>query len=63
MADPLSLTASILAVVGAAQAAAKGIRKIIALKNAPEQLLQIYNEVCGVTLDSQPDLRTHEYAS
>ncbi|SRR6266536_2223546 len=46
MADPLSLAASILAVAGAAQAAAKGIGKIIALKNAPEQLSQIYDEVC-----------------
>ena len=50
MADPLSLTASILAVAGAAQVAAKCVGKIILLKNAPEQLLQIYNEVCMVAL-------------
>lgn len=42
MADPLSITASILAVNGALGQTAKLIRKIV---NAPRELMQLANEV------------------
>lgn len=45
MADPLSVTASIIAVAGLAKATAKGIDKIISKRHAPTLLLQLANEV------------------
>ena len=43
--DPLSLTASLLAILGAGGAIAKGLNKIRNLKDAPAVLLQLNNEV------------------
>jgi len=43
--DPLSLTASIIAVVTALHSAAQGLEKILSIREAPEQLAQVYNEV------------------
>lgn len=37
--DPLSVTASIIAVIGAAQAASKSLEKLVALRNAPNELV------------------------
>ena len=48
--DPVSLTASIIAILGAGGAIAKGMRKIHRLKNAPIVLLQLNNEVSDMTL-------------
>lgn len=45
MADPLSVTASIIAVAGLAKATAKGIDKIVSKRHAPSLLLQLANEV------------------
>ena len=48
--DPISLTASIIAVLGAGGAIAKGMRKIRRLESAPGVLLQLNNEVTDITL-------------
>ena len=51
MADPLSLTASIIAVAGVVQTVAQGIRRIVALRHAPEQILQLSDEVLRLSLN------------
>ena len=43
--DPLSLTASITAVLGAGTIIAQGLRRIQQLKGAPDLLLQLNNEI------------------
>lgn len=43
--DPLSLTASIVAVIGAADTMGKGLRRIVALKDVPDIILALNNEV------------------
>lgn len=43
--DPLSISASIVALMGAAATASKAIEKLISLRKAPEQLRQLFNEV------------------
>ena len=43
--DPLSTAASVLAVLSAAGATAQGLEKLWALKDAPQDLLAIMNEV------------------
>ena len=48
--DPLSLTASIIAVLGAGGTIAKGLSKIRRLKSAPDILLQLNNEVTDLHL-------------
>ena len=48
--DPLSLTASILAVVGAGARLAQGLDKLIALRGAPDELLALNNEVSDLRL-------------
>lgn len=45
MADPLSLAASVLAVIGAAATVTKTLKKIKSFRGAPDQLLQAINEV------------------
>jgi hypothetical protein len=50
--DPLSSAASILAVLSAAGATAQGLEKLWALKDAPNALLAIMNEV---SLPSSPE--------
>ena len=48
--DPLSVTASIVAVVGAAGSLTSGLRKIHALKDAPDDLRQLYEELSDIHL-------------
>ena len=43
--DPLSLTASIIAIVGIGGQAAKAVRKLASLKDAPDLLLALNNEL------------------
>lgn len=43
--DPLSLTASIITLLGAGGAVGKGIRKLIALRHAPKTLLLLEDEI------------------
>ena len=50
MADPLSLIASIIAVVGAAETIGKTISKGKILRNAPDELLALNNEVSDLTV-------------
>lgn len=45
MTDPLSVTASIIAVVGAADTVTKGLRRLKAAKDAPEGLQDLIQEV------------------
>ncbi|KAI7346086.1 hypothetical protein KC320_g8049 [Hortaea werneckii] len=42
--DPLSITASCLAILGASTATGKALRKLIDLRKAPEELQQLFNE-------------------
>ena len=61
--DPLSLTASLLAILGAGGAIAKGLDKIRGLKNAPNILLQLNNEVTDLHLLIQGvDELYHQYS-
>ena len=48
--DPLSVTAAIIAIVGAGGTVGKGLRKLVALRNAPDSLLQLNNEVTDMQL-------------
>ena len=50
MADPLSITASVIAVLGAADGANKALTRIKNLANAPRKLLDLINEVSDLTL-------------
>lgn len=43
--DPLSVTASILAVIGAGSTIGRGLKKIISARHLPDILLQLNNEV------------------
>ncbi len=43
--DPLSLTASIITVVGMGSAVGRGLKKILSAKNLPDVILQLNNEV------------------
>ena len=45
MADPLSLIASIIAVIGVGGQVAKAVRKIASLKDAPDAVLALNNEI------------------
>ena len=54
--DPLSITASCVAVVGAGGAAIKGLKKLRDLNKVPDILLSIINEVADLTLVVQ-DIR------
>ena len=51
--DPLSITAGILAILGAGGKVGNGLKKIIALKHAPDALLALNNEVTDVQIAVQ----------
>ena len=44
MADPLSVTASVIAIMGAAEGVSKALARIKEIKNAPSELLALMNE-------------------
>ena len=48
--DPLSITASCVAVIGAGGAAIKGLKKLRDITKIPDTLLTIINEVADLTL-------------
>ncbi|MCJ1237599.1 hypothetical protein MMC14_005586 [Varicellaria rhodocarpa] len=48
--DPLSLTASIISIVGIGGQAAKAVRKIASLKGAPDIVLSLNNEIADLHL-------------
>ena len=48
--DPLSLTASILTVLGVGGQALKAIKKLVTLKEAPEIVLRLHNELSDLHL-------------
>ena len=50
MADPLSLAASIIAVVGAAEGVTKTLAKIKSICNAPYELLALVNKVSDLKI-------------
>ena len=50
MADPLSITASIIAVVGAAEGVGKTINKIRSFREAPNELLSLINEISDLRI-------------
>ena len=54
--DPLSVTASCIAVAGAGGAAVKGLKKLRELTKIPDILLSVMNEVADLTLVTQ-DIR------
>ena len=61
--DPLSVTASCIAVVGAGGAAVKGLKKLRNLKKLPDALLSIINEIADITLvvqDIRSSFRLHQ---
>ncbi len=63
--DPLSITASILTILGAGGQVAKGIAKIRALKYAPDILLALNNEIADIQYlvqDVNHVARQHEEA-
>jgi len=43
--DPLSLVANVIAVINAATAVAQRLERLRSFKGAPDQLLQVINEV------------------
>ena len=46
--DPLSVAASILAIVGAGSQVAKQMKKVLELRNAPDDLLALNNEISEI---------------
>ena len=60
--DPLSIAASIVALIGAAEGIAVGINKLASLKNAPASVLALNNELSDLRLvlgEVQPLLEKH----
>lgn len=60
--DPLSISASIVALIGAAEGIAIGINKLASLKNAPASVLALNNELSDLRLvlgEVQPLLEKH----
>lgn len=60
--DPLSVTAGIIAIFQAGGTLSNGLKKIISLKNAPDILLALSNEVAdiqGVLQDVENLLQEH----
>ena len=50
MADPLSITASVIAVVGAAEGVSKTIAKVKSIQNASNEALALINEVSDLRI-------------
>ena len=50
MADPLSIVASIIAVIGAAQSLGKAVNRIRDITNAPDEVLALSNEISDLTV-------------
>ncbi|KAF1951669.1 hypothetical protein CC80DRAFT_553045 [Byssothecium circinans] len=50
MAEPLSITASILAVLGAAEKTGKGLERLRTLHNAPDELQYVLNEISDMRI-------------
>lgn len=50
MADPLSIAAGIITVIGAAEAVAKGLGKLISLKGLPSTFVALNNEISDLRL-------------
>ena len=48
--DPLSITASCIAVAGAGGAAIKGLKKLRDLRKIPDSILSVMNEIADLTL-------------
>lgn len=46
MADPLSIAASIVSMIGAVHVTIKGLERIVSLKDAPTLIKQLSSEVC-----------------
>lgn len=51
--DPLSLAANISAVTGAAHSALNGIQRLASIREAPEQVFQLQNEVLNSVLQQR----------
>ena len=50
MADPLSITASVIAVLGAAEGVSKTLARIKSLRHAPTEVLALINEVSDLRI-------------
>ena len=50
--EPLSVAASVLAVLGAASAAGRGLQQVLGFRNVPDQVIALMNEV-SVFVNSQ----------
>ena len=50
MADPLSVIASIIAVIGAAESIGKAVNRIRDMTNAPDEVLALSNEISDLTV-------------
>ena len=64
--DPLSIAASIVALIGAAESIAVGINKLASLKNAPASVLALNNELSDLRIvlaEIQPLLEKHYTAT
>lgn len=46
--DPLSIIASSIAVIGASSKLAKGLRKLLALPDAPQEIQTLFNDVSSL---------------
>ena len=51
MTDPFSLVVGVVSLIQAGSSARRGIEKIISLKDAPERLQDLYNEVCNLDIN------------
>lgn len=64
--DPLSITAGIIALIGAANQVAVGLNKLASMREAPDAVRALNNEVSDLRLvldDAEPLLRKHERMS
>jgi hypothetical protein len=57
--DPVSFAASIVTLVGVTTATGKGLKRLASLKDVPDQLLQLHNEVCIDTFVSRTRANEH----
>lgn len=57
MADPISLAASILTIIGAIDTTHRGIQRVLALKKAPKRLIEAHNKVTIFAISRENEMK------
>ena len=60
--DPLSITGTVLAILQVTGSSGHILNKVLSLRNAPEQLQQLWNEAEALRGQSQPNSYRRPYS-